>query len=78
MGASVSGSGSGVSHKITISLNSPANLWGSKILQSEGAKLDNDFLVKTAMEFLRQAGFESSSSSVKFDGTCEVITISVA
>jgi hypothetical protein len=78
MGASVSKAGAEGSPKIVISLNSPANLWGGRILQSEGAKLDNDFIVKTAMELIRRAGFGASSATVKYAGAIEEITISVA
>jgi hypothetical protein len=62
--------------KIVISLNSPATLWGGKILQSEGAKLSNNFLLKAATELIKRAGY-SSSSSVKYDATSEDITISI-
>ncbi len=77
MGASVSRVGGETSPTITILLQSPAILWGGRILQVEGAKLNNDFLVKTTMELLRRAGFEASRSSVKYDGTTEEITVSV-
>lgn len=78
MGASVSKAGSEVAPKFIISLNSPANLWGGRILRSEGAKLDNDHLVKTAIELIRRAGFGDSFASVRCDGTVEEITLSVA
>lgn len=63
--------------KIVISLNSPATLWGGKILQSERAKLNNNFLLKAAMELVNRAGYYSASSSIKYDGTSEEITITI-
>jgi len=78
MGASVSRSGNEIAPKIVILLNSPVNLWGGSILRSEGAILDNDYLVKTAMEVLRRAGLGASSANVKYDGNTEEITISLA
>ena len=62
--------------KLVMNLVSPANLWGGKILQTEKAKLNNNFLLKAATELLRRAGY-SSSSFVKYDRTNEVITISI-
>ncbi len=62
--------------KITVLLNSSATLWGGKILQSEGAKLSNNFFLVTATELLKRAGF-STSSRVKYDVASEEITITI-
>lgn len=61
---------------LMISLNSPATLWGGKILLSEKATLTNNFLLKAVTELIKRAGYLSSSSS-KYDGTSEYITISI-
>jgi hypothetical protein len=71
MGGSVSISDG---NKIIISLSSSATLWGGKILQSEGAKLNNNFLLKAAVELVSRAGY-SSSPSVKYEGTSEDISL---
>lgn len=62
--------------KFLLSLNSPATIWSSKILQAEGAKVSNSFLTKAATEFVRHTGYKVSST-IKYDGTTENITIIV-
>ena len=62
--------------KFLLSLNSPATIWSSKILQVEGAKVSNSFLTKAATEFVRHTGYKVSST-IKYDGTTENITIMV-
>ena len=64
-------------NRIIVTLSSPATLWGGKILQSEGAKLNNDFLLKASIELVRRAGYYLASSAVKYDGTSEEITITL-
>ena len=63
--------------KFSILLNAPATLWGGKILQKEKARLSNSFLQKAATELIFRAGY-ISSSSVKYEGTDEYISITIS
>ena len=63
--------------KFVIILTAPATLWGSKILQSEGDSLNNDFVLKTVKEYLRRSGYNKITSLIKFNGPTEEVTITV-
>jgi len=66
-----------VSKKYVITLNAPVILWGGKALQFEGEPLDNDFLLKTIIEYIRRSGYSKIKSSSKFNGSMQEITITV-
>ena len=59
-----------------VTLMAPATLWGGKVLQGDGDKLNNSFLLKTATELVSRAGYRTSSSVV-FDGSNEEISITI-
>jgi hypothetical protein len=42
--------------KFVVTINTPAILWGGRILQLEGDPLSNDFFTKTAVELIGRAG----------------------
>lgn len=69
-------SGNARGTKFKISLNAPATLWGGQVLQQEGAALSNNFLLKCVTELLARAGYDSTSTT-KYEGTTEVITVTV-
>ena len=58
-------------------LNAPATLWGGRALQQQSARLSNDFLLKTAKEFVQRSGYLVLSSSVKYNGSTEESTLSI-
>lgn len=62
--------------KLAITLNAPATIWGGKILQNERAALSNDFLVKAINALISRLGY-SVSSSIKYDGTTEEISLQI-
>lgn len=68
------GFASGTTFKIT--LVAPATLWGGKVLQGDGEKLNNSFFTKTATELITRAGYRSSSS-VTYDGSNEEVSITL-
>jgi hypothetical protein len=77
---SIVGEGNGVSAsgaQFSISLIAPATLWGGKILQMQGATLNNDFVLKVAIELVARAGYDIFSSSIKYDGTKEDINFTI-
>ena len=61
--------GNGIQFKLV--LNAPATLWGGRALQQQGSVLRNDFLLQTAKEYVKRAGYLVLSSSVKYPGTSE-------
>ena len=63
--------------KFLISLSAPATIWGGRILQMEGATLSNNFVLKAATELINRAGY-AVASSIKYDGSTEEITITIA
>ncbi len=63
--------------KFLISLNAPAMAWGGRILQMERATVSNDFVLKAATELIRRAGY-TLSSSIKYEGTDEEISITIS
>jgi hypothetical protein len=63
--------------KFLISLNAPATIWGGRILQMEGATLSNNFVLKVATELINRAGY-AVASSIKYDGSIEEISITIA
>jgi hypothetical protein len=62
--------------KFVVTLQAPVILWGGQVLQTEGEPLSNDFLLKTVTELIARAGYQCTSST-KFDGISEVITITI-
>mmetsp|Transcript_12505 Transcript_12505/g.17755 ORF Transcript_12505/g.17755 Transcript_12505/m.17755 type:complete len:377 (-) Transcript_12505:362-1492(-) len=60
---------SGTEFCITMTL--PANLWSGKALQLRRTVVTNDFVLKTAKELLRRAGYTVSKTSVKYEGNDE-------
>lgn len=62
--------------KVTITLNAPAILWGSRILQNEKAKLSNDFFEKVITQLITRAGYVCSTSA-KFEGNTEELVVSI-
>ena len=68
-------SASGTRYRIT--LNAPATIWGGRALQQQRAVLNNDFVLKTAEEISRRAGFEVVSPSISYDGIREEILFTV-
>jgi hypothetical protein len=77
---SIVAEGSGVSAsgaQFSISLIAPATLWGGKILQMQAATLNNDFVLKVAIELVTRAGYEIFSSSIKYVGTNEEIIFTI-
>ena len=58
-------------NKACVTLNTPATIWGGRALQLRRADPINCFLLKTATELLRRAGYEVVSSSVEYDGLLE-------
>ena len=60
-----------------IKLTSPANLWSGQALQLKKAFPSNDFLLKTVKIFLSRAGYEISSSSIKYTSSQEISTLTV-
>ncbi len=60
-----------------ISLNAPANLWSGKVLQLEKDPLDNDFLSKTLQEYIKRCGYETTKTTIKYEGNDEELTISI-
>ena len=62
--------------KLLVTLNAPATLWSSRILQTEKAKVSNDFFEKAVTQLVARAGY-SSSVAAKFDGTTEELTVSI-
>mmetsp|Transcript_60996 Transcript_60996/g.149357 ORF Transcript_60996/g.149357 Transcript_60996/m.149357 type:complete len:373 (-) Transcript_60996:32-1150(-) len=71
-----SSTGSARGTKYTITLNAPATLWGGNVLQQEGAAVNNSFVLKTVTEFLKRSG-SMCSSTTRYDGTKEIITITL-
>ena len=60
-----------------ISLNAPATLWSGKVLQLEKNPLDNDFLSKTLQEYIKRCGYETTKTTIKYEGNDEELTISI-
>jgi hypothetical protein len=60
----------------TITLSSPVTLWGGQVLQKEGSAINNSFVQKTVTEFLRRSSC-MCTSTIKYDGTKEVITVTI-
>ena len=60
-----------------IEMESPANLWSGKSLQSRRAVQRNDFVLKTVKAFLRRSGYAVESSSVKYEGNKETSYVTV-
>ena len=71
-----SSAGSARGTKYTIVLNSPATLWGGEVLQQEGAAVNNSFILKAVTEFLKRSG-SMCSSTIKYDGTKEIVTVTL-
>jgi hypothetical protein len=67
--------GAGTQFKVT--LNAPATLWSGKCLQQQGSTLLNDFYFKAARELLSRAGYEISSSTIKYEGSNEETTFTL-
>ncbi|KAG7355975.1 hypothetical protein IV203_000661 [Nitzschia inconspicua] len=59
-----------------VTLQAPAILWGGRVLQSEGQPLSNDFLLKAVAELIGRSGYRCTSST-KFDGVSEEITVTI-
>lgn len=55
-----------------LTLISPATIWGGQSLQIGKNKLQNNFLLKAAIELVTRSGFEVASSSVKYEGVREL------
>ena len=51
-----------------LSLNAPATLWSGSCLEKQKAAVRNDFLLKTAKQFVQSMGYSVVSSSVKIKG----------
>ena len=71
-----SSTGSARGTKYTITLNAPATLWGGEVLQQEGAAVNNSFVLKAVTEFLKRSG-SMSSSTIRYDGTKEIDTVTL-
>ena len=58
--------------KFCLTLVSPANLWSGQSLQFQRAKIQNDFLRKTASQLLERLGYRVVNFAVKYDGNKEL------
>ena len=54
-----------------LTLDTPANLWSGRALQSRKASPVNCFLLKAAIELVTRAGYQVVSSSVRYEGLVE-------
>jgi hypothetical protein len=63
--------------QIEMTLTSPATLWSGAALQLKKANTTNDFLLKTAKAFLRRAGYDVSSSSLKYTSSQEISSLTI-
>ena len=63
--------------QIEMTLTAPATLWSGAALQLKKANTTNDFLLKTAKTFLKRAGYDISSSSLKYTSSQEISTLTV-
>lgn len=68
--SSVPGSTEGATFSLT--LRSPATLWGGKALSFQKSPLKNDYLLKTATALAQDLGYRVVSSSVIYEGNSEV------
>jgi hypothetical protein len=71
-----SSTGSTHGTKYTITLNAPVTLWGGQVLQQENVPLNNNFVLKTVTELLNRSGYKCSSA-IKYDGSKEIITVTI-
>jgi len=72
------GPNSGISgSQFDITLTAPANIWSGQALQLKKAFPANDFVLKTAKVFLKRAGYNVSSSSVKYSSSQEINSITI-
>jgi hypothetical protein len=71
------GDASGVQYRIV--LTAPVTIWGGRALQQQGAVLQNDYVLKTAKELIRRAGYTIASSLIQYPSgsTTEEILIAV-
>jgi len=58
-------------------MESPANLWSGKSLQTRRADPRNDFVLKTAKAFFIRSGYAIESFTVKYDGSKETSYVTV-
>lgn len=58
------GDASGAQYRIV--LTAPVTIWSGRALQQQGAVLSNEFVLKTAKELIRRAGYTIASSSIQY------------
>lgn len=63
--------------RFSIIFTTPATLWSGKALQFRRANPINSFILKTATELVRRAGYDVSSSSVTYEGSQEISTFTL-
>jgi hypothetical protein len=65
--------------QIRISLTAPANVWSGQALQlrNKGAGVVNAFVLTTAKELVSRMGYDIASSSVSYEGTQEISTLTL-
>ncbi|GAX26597.1 hypothetical protein FisN_21Lh064 [Fistulifera solaris] len=68
--SAIPGSASGATFSLT--LQSPATLWGGKALAFQKSPLRNDYLLKTSIALAQDLGYRVVSSSVKYEGNSEI------
>jgi hypothetical protein len=68
--SAIPGSASGATFSLT--LQSPATLWGGKALAFQKSPLPNAYLLKTATVLAQDLGYLVVSSSVKYEGNSEI------
>jgi len=67
-GSTKSGTANSDGFQISIELDSPATLWGGRVLQHEQPDLDNNYVRKVTEEMARRAGYKVEASSMKSVG----------
>jgi hypothetical protein len=60
----IGGDASGVQYRIV--LTAPVTIWGGRALQQQGAVLHNDYVLKTAKELIRRAGYTIASALIQY------------
>ena len=69
--------GSVAGSTFSLTLRSPATLWGGKSLSFQKSPLKNDYLLKSAIAFAEDLGYRVVSASVQYDGNNEVSSLTL-